>query len=1271
MRAYLELPGYTLSKPTRERRGVFLSLGVRDADRQPIAAIYYASEPERAQAEYVRLRDLAFRGVARVLGAQQHGAGSVLLREHFEGVPLNDPLLRDRALVATFLAIAAQIADALSDIHALGLIHRRLTPAHLRVAPATLTTVITGIEHAEHLGSAGDSTRTTLRMLRYFAPEQTGRIGRGMDFRSDLYSLGASLYELLTGRPPFETRDRLSLIHAHIARTPEAPESLCSTIPRPLSRIVMTLLEKEPEDRYQSASALRADIEVCREHLARKGHVPLDLHLGESRTRGRPIFSPRLYGREQEAAELRRMYRAVIQAPAKLVLVTGPAGVGKSALASELRELTAASHGYVARGKFDPYQPARPYQGVSTALESLVQQRLTESDDRLDAWRRRLSRELGTLAAVASEFVPDLAFILPNLPAPHRLDSKGTQVRLSAAVKRFVHASASDTHPLVLVLDDIQWADDGSLSLLDALLDPPAARSLLVLATYREMDDAGRAAREALVQRLTRDGCVPATLTLAPISVAASTRMLSDTLGMDDDQTAPLAETIAQRTGNLPILIQQFVDHLYEQRLIRVGDGVRWEWSLAAIAAAGVPDDFVDLITPKIERLDSAARAALELASCLGDTFDVDALAVIAGTDARMVERALYALVEWGLVAPCSRGFQFVHDRVREAARSLLDAAARRALHLRIARLILERAGAAARGERILEVADHLAQAMADVPESERSWAVGVFLEAGERALESGAPHAAATYSGAARHLFLLMDPSERRGFDFRLAMHSAECFYQCNAFADALAALDGIETGELGRLQRLQMIAKRIQIYALERGPLETTKYTLEELRNVGVAWPLHPSRARVLLEMFKTEWIMRRRDPDTCLKPATKLHRDLESNVLIGPASASMVQVDQHITVLALCRSIKTFLRHGYSRTPGFTLAVYAAYRYLFWPNRSAMERFASAALVWNERVPEAPFRGRTLHFLYSHVYPWIRARRDSVEPLAHAAELLREDGDPEWASYTVRYRAMLRALVGDPVVDVITELREVQSGVGTKADEYPLAVPFEQLREQGGSEVTVQEMLFRTEIRVREAGGMRVSPQIHTLWMLVLCVHGDFALAFAESERIAETVLRTSPFIHLPDYFFLRALSAGVLATISHGRDRRRHRRVMRGCARRVAVWSRNNPDFAHMSVLLDAERANGAGRIAAALRGYASAAEMARARRYLHHAALAEERLAGLAQIAGRTADARAALQRAAELYLRWGATAKFEQLRRRAIHTQRAPKRRLFRRQATD
>ncbi|MCP5211487.1 MAG: AAA family ATPase [Hahellaceae bacterium] len=627
--------------------------------------------------------------------------------------------------IDVFLNIAVQLAEALSVIHYQQVIHKDLHPGNILYTPETGLAQITDFGLASLLSREQPVLQPPERLegvLDYISPEQTGRMNRALDYRSDFYTLGCTFYHLLCGQPPFQAKDALGLVHAHVAKQQPPLHTLRKEVPPVLSAIIDRLLNKTAEDRYQSALGLKKDLEKVRLAIAHNKPVPV-FPLGMEDISDRLQVPQKLYGREAEVQRLLQCFFQAAGGKPKLLAIAGYSGIGKSALVHEVHKPIATYSGFFCAGKFDQFQKNIPYSALQTALKSWIQYCLSLSEQQLQAKKTKLLQTLGTNARVLIDFMPDFEMILGHLPVVATLGADETQNRFHLVFQQFIKVITSE-HPLVLFIDDIQWADRGTLNLIPQLMSEEHCR-LLVIVAYRDNEvDANHPAMQTL-QKIAQPPAAQKTLstvTLGPLAVDEVAQLLADALHRPTSELLPLVTLVQTKTAGNPFFLGEFLKTLYTERLLNFDlSQQRWCWKISDIEAKGITDNVVDLMLGKMAQLPTETQEMIQLAACVGSRFSLEMLARIAEKRLAEVTLFLWPALRDGLLlqdggdwflgmlqqtpdnkalagsekpvlsqfSPVSPQCRFLHDRMLQAAYQSMSEALRQQTHLRVGRLLL------------------------------------------------------------------------------------------------------------------------------------------------------------------------------------------------------------------------------------------------------------------------------------------------------------------------------------------------------------------------------------------------------------------------------------------------------------------------------------------------------------------------------------------------------------------------------------------------------
>ncbi len=737
------------------------------------------AELARYKQEYEITHSLKVTGVIEAYDLLPYGNTLAIVLEDFGGASLELLMESKKIDLSRFLQIAIQIAKILGEIHAANIIHKDINPANIVCNYETGQLRIIDFGISTTFARENPTLKCPIVMegtLAYMSPEQTGRMNRILDYRTDFYSLGVTFYKLLTQRLPFETSDALELVHCHLAKQPIPPHEVDCIIPSMVSGIVMKLLAKMAEERYQSAAKVQADLEECLTQVRQTGQV-LAFPLARDDIPDQLKISQKLYGRESELTSLLAVFERVaecdpLQSQARLLLISGYAGIGKSVLIQELYKPITQKHGYFISGKFDQFQRSIPYSAVVAAFQCLVRQLLTESELQLQHWREDLLAALGGNGQVAIDLIPEIEQIIGCQPAVRLLEATERQNRFNIVFQNLLEVFCQPAHPLVLFLDDLQWADAASLKLIELMLTNSKAGHLLLLGAYRDHEVNPNHLMTLTIERLMEQGVEISSIVLNALKIDEVTTMLADTLYCDREFVTSLAELVFAKTLGNPFFINEFLKTIHQENLLTFDREQKcWQWDMAQIEELSITANVVDLMVGRLKKLSEITRKALSLAACIGNSFDINTLSTIYDKSVAEAFKDLFPAVQAELIQSCSglestseqpiesslfiRDYQFRHDRVQQAAYLLIDDEEKKVIHYRIGKLLLTNFRRKEYSEKIFTLVDHLNKGQSLIElDDEKIMLADLNLKAGKKAKEAIAYTASRNYLILARNWF-------------------------------------------------------------------------------------------------------------------------------------------------------------------------------------------------------------------------------------------------------------------------------------------------------------------------------------------------------------------------------------------------------------------------------------------------------------------------------------------------------------------------------------
>ena len=1217
----------------------------------------------RLEHEYSLATELEPEWAAKPLTLTHRERRTILVLADPGGEPLDRVLERYREQtldLARVLSLAINLVTALGHVHRRGLIHKDVKPENVLVDDAGRVW-LTGFGIASRLPrerQAPAPPEFIAGSLAYMSPEQTGRMNRSIDTRSDLYSLGVTLYQMLTGVLPFTAADPLELVHCHIARQPVVPAE--RGVPEPLSAITMRLLAKNAEERYQTAAGVEADFRRCLsewDSYARIDSFPLGTHDSSDRL----LIPEKLYGREREVDALLVAFdRVVAKGPAELVLVSGYSGVGKSSVVNELHKVLVPPRGLFAAGKFDQYKRDVPYATLAQALQMLVRQILVKSEAEVDHWRHALLEALGTNGQLMVNLIPEVEFLIGKQPPAVELSSQEARGRFQLVFRRFLGVFASPEHPLALFLDDLQWLDTATLELLERLTTDPDVRHVLLIGAYRDNEVSSSHPLMRMLAAIREAGARAEEIVLAPLGLDDVERFIADTLHCGPDSAGPLALLVHEKTGGNPFFAIQFLTTLVEEGLVRFDrDAAAWTWDLDRIRAKSYAGNVVDLMLGKLKRLPHHTQTALQQLASLGNVAEIERLSLVFGQSEEEIHVPLWEAVRTGLILRLETSYAFLHDRIQEAAYALIPEAQRAEVHLRIGRLLLEHTPPAARHEAIFEIVNQFNRgAELITSEMERHQLAELNLVAGSRAKASTAYASALKYFIAGQAL-LKDDPLERGGdLVFQLELNRAQCEFLTGALTVAAECVERLRSRAANAVELAAASCLGIDV-CMTLGQIDrAVAIGLDYLRYLAIDWPVHPTEEQVRSE-YERIWsqLGSRAIEEVVDFPLMSDPVSIATLDVLAKASVPALFTDMNLRDLLTCRATSLCIERG--NNPGSCLMYVwmsniAGHRIGDYKNAF---RFAQLGYDLVEKRDLKRFQAATYHTFAAMIMPWMKHPLICCVVIREAFEIANRIGDLTYAVYARMGLIGLLIAAGGPLAAVQSEAengldfaRKAKFAFGS--DTIRMVLGFLRTLRALTAELGSFDHAEFDEIDFVRNLDKQIWMTQCWYWVRKLQVHviaGDFPSAIEASLK-ARPFLLVSPTFEVAEYEFYSALARAALCDSATDGKRRDHFEALRAHYERVQLWAEHCPEhFENRAALVGAEIARLEQRDADALRLYEKAIYSAREHGFVQNEALAHELAAQYCLARNLETAGYAYLRNARNCYHRWGADGKVKQL----------------------
>jgi predicted ATPase/signal transduction histidine kinase len=1220
---------------------------------------------KRLEHEYALRADLDAAWAAHPVELSRYNGHLALLLEDPGGAVL-DRLLRLPLGITEFLRIAISLASALGRAHARGLVHKDIKPANILVDVASGGVWLTGFGIASRLARERQDPEVPEMIsgtLAFMAPEQTGRMNRSIDARSDLYSLGVSFYEMLTGTLPFSAADPLEWVHCHIARQPTPPVERVNSVPIQLSAIVMKLLAKTTEERYQTAAGLEADLQSCLEAQKSLGRIHT-FPLATQDVSDRLMIPERLYGREREiGALLAALGRVVAQGTTEFVLVSGYSGVGKSSVVNELHKILLPPRGLFASGKFDQYQRDIPYATLAQAFQILVREILVKSEAEMDQWRSTLGEAVGPNGALIVSLIPEVEFIIGAQPPVPDLPPRDAQNRFQMVFRRFLSVFAREEHPLVLFLDDLQWLDGATLDLLEHLVTHSEVKHLLLIGAYRDNEVGPTHPLMRSLEAVRKPDAKVLEIVLAPLGLGDVGRLIADALHCEPERAMPLAELVHEKTGGNPFFTIQFLTTLAEEELLafdRAAPG--WVWDIDRIYAKDYTDNVVDLVVRKLKRLPPTTQDSLRRLACLGNMAEIGTLSTVHRQTEEATHAALWEAVRAGLIVYQGKAYKFLHDRIQQAAYSLIPERHRAEVHLNVGRLLLASLTADELTEQLFQVANQFNSGTELL--SDRTEKVNVAklnLRTGRKAKAAAAYESARKYFASGIALLDETDWESQHELAFGLSLERGECELLTGNLERAQQLIAELLQRTASNVEFADASGLKVQLHVLKGENQQAVDSALTCLRLYGIDLPAHPTVEQVQAE-YETVWqSLGERPIESLIDLPLMMDPELQvaMQILSVPAAPATL-TDVRLFCLLACRLANLGIRHGICGATAHGWSLLGTILGPVFHRYGDGYRFAKLACDLVEKHGFIAYQPKVYHATGTVAF-WTRPIGVAIDLMRATFRTASEAGNLAFVCYGMNQSVTGLLLRNDPLDavwresamalnfartakfhDIVDRIVSQQRFIATMQGR---TVDFSSF-----SDAQFDEATFEAQLPAN-----RTPHTVCRYWILKLearFLSGDYAAALAAASNVTPFLSEPTPQIQLLNYFYYMALTVAVRYESASADEQARWRDLLRQHVGQLREWAANNPPtFGDKHALVSAEIARLEGRDGDAMRLYEQAINSAREHGFVQNEGVAHEVAAGFYAARGVESITQTHLRNARDCYLRWGAFGKAQQLKR--------------------
>jgi len=1284
----LQIPGYQIIAKIYESSNSIVYRGWRNQDSLPVIVKIpqkeypTATEITKYKQEYEISRQLSISGIARGYEIQKYQNSLLMIFEDFGGESLKIWMESQKFSLKEFLLIAIQISSILSEIQQQNIIHKDINPSNIIFNPTTGEVKIIDFGISTILSRENPTICNPDILegtLAYISPEQTGRMNRVLDYRTDFYSLGVTFYEMLAHQLPFETTDPMELVHCHIAKQPIPLDEINPDIPKPVSKIVMKLLAKTAEERYQSALGIKTDLEKCLKQLEASNTIA-DFQLSERDISNKFQISQKLYGREQQIATLLMAFDRISQGTHEMLLISGYSGIGKSSLVYEIHKPIVERRGYFISGKFDQFKRDLPYSSLIQCFQDLIHQLLTENAKKILDWQEKLLNVFGQNGQIIIDVIPEVEFIVGKQPPVPQLTPAESQNRFNSIFKEFIYVFTKPEHPLVLFLDDLQWADSASLNLIQLIMTDINSQYLLLLGAYRDNEVNSVHPLMLTWEEIQKAGMKIATINLSNLEIEQVNQLITDSLSCGVERAQPLGELIFQRTQGNPFFITELLKSLYQENLLSFdfSQGC-WDWDIDLLQRIKITNNVVELMVNKIRKFDQNTQNVLKLAACIGNRFDLDVVAMINERSLAITARDLWAAVQEGIILSLSETYKlsqfwehldgetitysFLHDRVQQAAYTLIPVDELRAVHLKIGQLLLKDLPESEVHEKIFDIVNHFNLGAALITEPEQKKQLSYLnLIAGKRAKSSTA------YQTAATHLKLGMDCLSLNSWEsdyqltFDLYRERSECEY-------LIGNVDLAEELFKITIDRAKSKFDKTDVYYLQI-TLNITVGKFSEAIAAGLA-----GLRLVELDLFNSEdelpsaiaanlaevqqALSQQKIADLINLPEmTDPEMKISMNLLIQVWGGCYGLSNQNLLVWSILKMVNLSLKYGNTSASAFGYSCYGLLLAVQEDYQTAYE-FGDLSLKISEKFYDPSLIGKIYNLFAHAMNPYVNHFKTNLAIHTKSYQTCIECGDLVYGVWALFFGIWSRFEIGKNLNEIL-EISEKYLPMVRQMKDQNMIFAFTSLQSmiRNLQDNTLEKYNLNSDA-FNEVLGMEQwqnTSFYHGInWFSylkaqLLYTYNHSADAVKICQEVEPLLAANFGFFPITKFYFYYTLSLAAIYHQQSDIEKTATWQILENNCQKIKKWADNCPaNFLHQYLLVAAEMAQISGNTLEAMDLYDRAIATATENDFIQHQALANELGAKFWLTRGKEEIAQLYLKKAHYNYQLWGAKRKVAQL----------------------
>ena len=1262
------LPGYTIKEQIHSGEKNVVYRGDK-AGKPVIIKILHNEYPDSNELssfkhEYDVLEKINSSGIVRAVGLEKYKNSLAIIFEDIGGDSLSKLFQDIKSYSLTeLLNIMLMSVKALGEVHSLKLVHKDIKPHNIILNKSTGALKIIDFGNASLLSKQNSFIPLNSSLegtLAYISPEQTGRMNRTVDYRTDYYSLGVTFYQLLTGELPFITSDPMELVHAHIAKTPVSPAEKNKT-PKVISDIVMKLLQKNPEDRYQSTAGLVYDLEWCLANIAVGTGRDLSLQIGANDFSGKFQIPEKLYGRTKEVIQILKTFKKVAEGNTELLLISGRSGVGKSVLINEVNKPITEYKGYFASGKYDAFKRSIPYRAITQSFQSLIQQILTSSHEEIILWKKNLLDALGVNGKIIIDVIPELETLIGEQPLVSELGPTESQNRFNLVFQNFIRAFCTKDHPISIFLDDLQWADTPSIQLLQTVLSNPEMKYLYLILSFRDNEVLPTDPLSLMLEDLKKSGFVPKEIVLEPISISDISHLVSDTLLCEETKIKELATVLFEKTKGNPFFVNEVFKNFYEKDFIEYKDGV-WNWEISKIRDVKISENVIDLMIEKVSELPAESIEILKLAACIGDWFRIDVFAQILDKPIEIINRELELISNEGFFLISGNITRFVHDKIREATYTLITADEKAKNHYTIGSTYLNMAKPEEVEDLVFTIVNQLNQGIIHITSNEEKTRLQALnILAGKKSLASTAYEASLKFFQIA--IEQLSDNSWTANYELTLELYTnrAKAEYLCKNFESADKTFDLILSHAKTELDKVTVYELKSSMYVSQNKILESLDILKQALKSFGVDLPKKPTELSPLPEIIKFK-LKQGKKPimDLANLPLINDQKFLMIMRLMNAAVPASFIAQPNLFPLLVLKMVNLSLKNGNSPLSSFAYVAFGLIQGSGLGDFKSGHEFGKLAVHLIKKFSAKSIECRTYFIFTTMVSHWTHHAKEAIPYFQTAIQSGMENGDLQYTSYAVNHYNFQKILMRENL-DLVMESFQKYDPVMKNLQQYDSYLMYKMNQQfVHNMHGDANDILFLKSDNFDEAITVPEWEVAHnsTTLFVYYTFKSELYFLFGDTMKASDySLLAVSHeggvfgMMYVPEHVFFDSLICAKLYLSTQDKKKQKeYRKRLDKNYKRMKKWGENcEANYGHKFHIIQGLVAQKENNIDYALASFEKAINLAKQYEYTLEEAIANELIAEIWINRGKDRYADMHLQEAHYAYKKWGCEPKVKLL----------------------